>query len=116
MTKDFDCTLAEKSPFVTIFSLCLSMFIYQYCRCCAANIDYTPSGDAEISVRYSVFPSLLYFKLMQATDLDTIHKIGLTHWHLTSRALSLQCMTKQCLSEKHLNEDIFESLSTMTVC
>jgi hypothetical protein len=28
MTKDFDCTLAEKSHFVTIFSLCLSMFIY----------------------------------------------------------------------------------------
>jgi hypothetical protein len=49
------------------------MFIYQYCRCCAAYIDYTPSRDAEISVRYSVLPCLLYFKLMQATDLDTIH-------------------------------------------
>jgi hypothetical protein len=73
VTKDFECTLAEKSHFVTIFSLCLSMFIYQYCWCCAAYINYTPSGDAEISVRFSDFPCLLYFKLMQATDLDNIH-------------------------------------------
>jgi hypothetical protein len=66
VTKDFDCTLAEKSHFVTIFSLC--MFIYQYCRCCAAYINYS---DAEISVRYSILLCLLYFKLIQATDLDT---------------------------------------------
>jgi hypothetical protein len=73
VTKDFDCTLAEKSHFVTIFSLCLSMYINQYCWCCVAYIDYTPSGDAGISVRYSVFLSLLYFIQTQATDLDTIY-------------------------------------------
>ena len=68
--RHFDCTLAH---FVTIFSLCLSMFIYQYCQCCAGYINYTPLGDVKISVRHSVLPCLLYLKLMQATDLDTIY-------------------------------------------
>jgi len=48
-------------------------YALQYCQCCAAYINYTPLCDAEISVRYSVLPRLLYFKLMQATDLDTSH-------------------------------------------